>query len=415
MAHPEDLQKLLVYRNIIKDDLVQKLICFCVADKVLPYEIAHDLIKQAENLGLEGNVLHNYLVYLIAHDENIFSVAAEKTGGIIGSSLTAAVIEDIKIIKNFIAGDFCSQLGIDILKSYSPAVRQMSGDFQELCNIFLDETSQYTPEQVELRLEAYYLRHGYGDIAEYAFFRWDGHGKLAGIKHFDPVTFDDIVGYEQQKHTLLTNTESFLANSPYHHVLLVGARGTGKSSSVKALVNKYFHAGLRLVEVPKEALKDIPTIMNVLHKYGKKFILFLDDLSFEESEIEYKHLKSVLEGGVELTPENVLICATSNHRHLIHESWQDRYGSTNDVHRLDSVHEKLSLSDRFGIILTYLTPTQEEYMHMIEEIAKKENLPLSPAQLKSEALHWEMLHSGRSGRIARQFITHLLASSTLKR
>lgn len=404
------LQKLLVYRNILQDDLLQKLNCLTTSDDILRYELAYDFLQRAEHLGLEGNILHNYIVYLIAHDENIFSVTAEKNAGIIGSSLSEAVIEDIKTIKHFMSRDYHSLFGLDSLFSYSPTTCHMSNDLQTLITLFLDKENCYPPEKIVSQLKMYYLQHGYGSIAGHAFFRWDAQKGLIGIPHHDTVTFNDIVGYERQKQILTTNIQSFLSNQPYQHVLLVGARGTGKSSSVKALVNEYYGSGLRLVEVPKHLLKNIPAILDKLRHFGKKFILFLDDLSFEETEIEYKYLKSVFEGGVELTPENVLICATSNRRHLIRETWQDRSGNTDDVHRFDSVHEKLSLADRFGLTLTYLTPNQEEYLHIVEEIAKKKNLHLSPASLESEAIQWEMLHSGRSGRSAQQLITHLLTS-----
>lgn len=412
MTHFSDtLKKLIVYRNILQDDLIQMLMETRSSDDVLRYELVCELIKRAESLGLAGNILHKYIIYLIARDENMFSITAEKTGGIIGSGLSKAVIGDIEIIKEFIALDLCSLLGINILSSYSPTTIHTSDDLDKLTNVFLDEGSHYKPDHILSQLNSHYIRCGYGNIAGYTFFRWDEHRGLVGIKHFDPVTFADIVGYERQKQILITNMQAFLSDKPYHNVLLAGARGTGKSSSVKALVNEYYRNGLRLVEVPKQSLKDIPKIMEILQKYGKKFILFLDDLSFEENEVEYKYLKSVLEGGVERKPENVLICATSNRRHLIRESWHDRSDNTDDVHRFDSVHEKLSLSDRFGITLTYLTPSQEEFIHIVEETAKKKNLPLSSSRLKAEAIQWEMLHSGRSGRTAQQLITHLLGSN----
>lgn len=397
------LQNLLVYRHILNDELLQKITRLNSSDDVFSCEAASGLIEKMESLGLEGNALHNYLVYLICHDSNTFSTSCEKNCGRIGPSLSDAVLTDIATIKTFLYHDFPSLPAADLLTNYTPTDIRPNHDFTNIVKAFLDDT----PEEVLECIKKYYIQHGYGDIAGYRFFRWSEHHKLTGITHYDAVTLADLIGYEHQKQVLTTNIVAFLSNKPCHDVLLVGARGTGKSSSVKALVNEYHAEGLRLVEVPKHALKDIPIIMDTLRKYGKRFIVFLDDLSFEETELEYKYLKSVLEGGVELKPENVMICATSNRRHIIRETWQDRAGDSEDIHRFDSVHEKLSLSDRFGITLSFLTPSQEEYVHIIEELAKKNHLPLSSAQLRLEAIQWEMSHSGRSGRTAHQLITHL--------
>ena len=403
------LQNLLVYRNILSDKLLRKFICCEFTQSEVPCALACELIKKAEQLGLSGNLLHSYILYLVSRDENTFSMTAEKCGGIIGSSLTKAVLRDINVLKQFFQQSK-NTFSDNLIGCYEPTNKSLGHHLRLLKTVFFDEKNQYTPEQVMNELIKHYICHGYGTIAGYAFLRWDEHRHLAGIKHYDTVTLADIVGYERQKHTLIKNTEAFLAGKPYHNVLLVGARGTGKSSSVKALINEYYCKGLRLVEIPKHSLSDLTKVMHTLERYGKKFILFLDDLSFEETEVEYKCLKSALEGGVELKPANIMICATSNRRHLIRETWQDRAGKPDDIHRLDSVHEKLSLSDRFGITLTYQEPNQEEYMHIVQELAKKHAVPISPAELKSQAVRWEMSHSGRSGRTARQLITHLLSS-----
>lgn len=407
--HIHILQKLLVYRNILVDNLLRELLCRNLKQEEFPCDLAHALIKKAEHLGFEGNLLHNYILYLISRDENAFSTTVEKYGGVIGPSLAKAVLRDISVIKQFFQQDKATASN-DLIYSYEPTNKSLCKHLQHLKTVFFDKHGAYPPEKVMHELIQHYICHGYGAIAGHAFLRWDEHQHLVGIKHFDRVTFSDIVGYEKQKHILIKNTEAFLANKPYHNVLLVGARGTGKSSSVKALINEFYCKGLRLVEIPKRSLTDLTKVMHALADYGKKFILFLDDLSFEETEVEYKCLKSALEGGVELKPENVMICATSNRRHLVRETWQDRAGDPDDVHRFDSVHEKISLSDRFGITLTYQAPNQEEYIHIVQELAKKHSVPISPSELNSEAVRWEMSHSGRSGRTARQLITHLLSS-----
>lgn len=401
-----NLQQLLVYRNILHDDLIHSLLTpKTVSDN---YKLAYEYLNRAELLGLEGDVLSSYFIYLISRDDNIFSRTAENMSTAIGSSLLQAVTHDITIIKNFLNDNLNSLLPIDLLTNFTPTSRVYEPDLQDLHTCFLTPAADWEPQQTVNKLAQYYARHGYGKMSNYSFFRWDALEGLVGIKHHDPITLEDIVGYERQKQSLIKNTEAFLAGKPCHNVLLVGARGTGKSSSAKAIANKYYASGLRLVEVPKHCLTEIPRLLQSLRKIGKKFILFLDDLSFEETELEYKYLKSTLEGGVELKPDNVLIYATSNRRHLVRETWSDRTDNSDDIHRFDTVHEKLSLADRFGMTLTFLTPSQEEYFTIVEEVAKKKKLPFDHAKLRVEALQWEMLHSGRSGRTAQQFIAHLL-------
>jgi uncharacterized protein len=407
----EKLQQLMVYRNILQDDLINALVRSesTESNARLQHDLVSKFITRAELLGLEGNIIKSYLIYLVAKDENIFSIIAEKTGGAIGASLYKIVIEDLTILKNILRNTLSSSPLNDILNNFYPTFKIAQPEFLELEACFLDATQ--TPDEILKKLITHYMRHGYGDMSNFAFFRWAGEEGLIGIKHPDPIQLNDILGYERQKETLMRNTEAFLTNKPCNNVLLVGARGTGKSSSVKAIANHYYLSGLRLVEVPKHELKHLSKIITRLRTLGKKFILFLDDLSFEEHESEYKYLKSVMEGGIESIPSNLLIYATSNRRHLIRETWNDRSENSDEVHRFDTVNEKISLSDRFGITLTYLSPNQDEYLRIIEEMAKKQNLTLSAQELQSQAVKWEMTHTGRSGRAAKQLVSHLAGSS----
>ena len=217
------------------------------------------------------------------------------------------------------------------------------------------------------------------------------------------IRLEDLIGYAHQKELLTKNTQAFLAKKPANNVLLVGARGTGKSSGVKALVNEYYTEGLRLVQLTKLQLKELSKVMETLKKFSaRRFIIFLDDLSFDESETEYKYLKSAIEGGVEPRPENVLIYATSNRRHLIREQdFDDRYNE-------DSANETISLSDRFGLIIHYYAPTQTEYLEIIRRMLKKNGVDLEGEDLRIEGLRWEMSHSGRNGRTAQQFVNYYL-------
>ena len=253
-----------------------------------------------------------------------------------------------------------------------------------------------------------YQRYGSGDIAVYRAFRWDKKKKLVGIENFAPLRLAQLIGYTEQKQALLGNTLAFLSGRPANNVLLVGARGTGKSTSVKALANEFFDQGLRLVQLTKPQLVELPYIMGTLGRFTtKRFIVYLDDLSFEDSEPEYKTLKSGIEGGVETRPDNVLLYATSNRRHLIKESWHDRDGA-DEVHRGDSVNETISLSDRFGLVIHYPAPNQKEYLAIIDHYLRAAGVLLPPEELRLAGQRWEMEHSGRSGRTARQFVDYYL-------
>jgi hypothetical protein len=408
-----DLNQLLIYRNILQDDCLQKIQCALSTGNwnVLRYEISHELIKQAEELGLSGNLLQNYVIYLLSRDKNIFSILSEKPEGKIGESLYQAILQDVIILKNFLTA--LSTLGEDsLLSHYIPTTSTPHCGMTALQESFLESKKDSTPALLVDKLITHYQQHGYGEMADYKAFTWNSAAScLVGVKDYDPISLEDIVGYQYQKTTLLANTEAFLAHKPANNVLLVGDRGTGKSSSVKALANRYFSKGLRLVEVTKHDLARMQDILFLLRSRGKKFILFFDDLSFEEFEVEYKYLKSILEGGVTAKPDNVLIYATSNRRHLIRETWSDRNQTTDEIHNLDTVNEKISLSDRFGITLTYLSPNQEEYLKIVTELARKTSISLSPSELKTQALRWELAHTGRSGRTAQQFISHLLGSA----
>lgn len=409
------LNKLLIFRSLWQDSLLKQFQASGLNGDADEYALAASLITWAEETGVAGNIAENYLLFQLGGDENIFSSTAGKNGGQAGSSLIKAATHDIVMLKSWLkqglATFFCEEIQA-IIKDYQP-IQAMPAKkwrkFQDLAmlrDLFFDVTKVYTPAEVVQALGGYYNRYGYGRLAGYSAFKWDAkQQELAGIAHSDPVQLKDIVGYEYQKAELIRNTEAFISGRPANNVLLVGARGTGKSSSVKAIANRYFDQGLRLIEIAKADFTYIPDIMVVLRQWGKKFILFIDDLSFEEFEAEYKILKSLIDGGIEVRPDNVLIYATSNRRNLIKETWDDRSG--NELHRQDTMNEKISLADRFGITLFYTLPNQEEYFRIVEEIARRSNLPMSAAELRAEALQWEMSHSGRSGRIAKQFVDYL--------
>ena len=358
------------------------------------------LIETAESVGLGGNLLRSYFIYKLAHEPNLISTTIERTGGNVGKSLREVFKHDIKIL--FAAAENFNS-PFDFMTNYTPTLKNKSESFNELEKNL--ENLRDVDKIVDVFI-AHYKKFGCGDIADYRAFRFDEATKnLVGIKHFEKIKLDDLIGYAHQKELLTKNTNAFIERKPANNVLLVGARGTGKSSSVKALVNENYSRGLRLVQLTKPQLKFLPEVMETLRNYaGKRFIIFLDDLSFEESEAEYKYLKSSIEGGVESLPQNVLIYATSNRRHLIREKdFDDRY---ND----DSVNETISLSDRFGLIVQYYPPSQNEYLEIISHMLRKNNIELDAETLRIEGLRWEMSHSGRNGRTAQQFVKNYLGS-----
>ena len=259
-------------------------------------------------------------------------------------------------------------------------------------------------------LADHFSRHGAGRFGRHRAFRW-GEDGLRAVDEPDPVRLADLVGYERVREPLLTNTERFLAGLPAHHALLYGMPGTGKSSTVKAVLNEYADRGLRLVEVAKEDLGALSRVLESLRARALRFVIFVDDLSFEENEVEYKALKALLEGSVEEPPENVRVYATSNRRNLIRERFSERDESRagDDVHARDTMQEKLSLSARFGLRVTFPTPDQRQYVEIVAGLARKRGIEMPEEELKERAVLWDRWHAGRSGRTARQFVDELQA------
>ena len=228
------------------------------------------------------------------------------------------------------------------------------------------------------------------------------------IVNVEHIYFKDIVGYELQKNKLIENTEAFVNGKEANNVLLFGDAGTGKSSSVKAVLNEYYSRGLRMIEVYKHKFKELSDVLEQIKDRNYKFIIYMDDLSFEDYELEYKYLKAILEGGLGKRPDNVLIYATSNRRHLIREKFSDKRELDDDLHNNDTVQEKLSLAARFGVTIYYGSPDKRQFQMIVRALAERHQLDMPEEELLLEANKWELSHGGLSGRTASQFITHLL-------
>ncbi len=369
------------------------------------------LINEAVRYGWQGNLWHCRLTHGLVMEENPFSLACERREPA-RDSLWELAMGDMRV--------FCQlfRMGLDnpVLMDFrhdSPMAR--SAPAQKLTALAAALARAETPERMMTLLTGHYRQSGVGLLGMRELFRVrdaGGRAELFPVENRRPVRLDDLVGYESQKKLLLGNTLAFLHGRHANNVLLYGDAGTGKSTSIQAIANDYADEGLRVVELYKHQFGLIPDILSQLKGRNYRFILFLDDLSFEESETSYKHLKAVMEGGAEAAPENVRIYATSNRRHLIRETWNDRSDMQHDgdIHRSDTMEEKLSLAGRFGLQIYYPNPTFEEYHTIVKRLAEQEPAlaGMDEAQLRAEAATWQVRRGSRSGRAARQFIDDLM-------
>ena len=370
------------------------------------FKIIHKIIAIAhENNFADGNLWHNYLTYFLLSNENVFSLSCERREAS-EYSLKFLAEHDFDIfMRLFSFSDTVMEL--NYIKEFSEKIINTSPIIQLSENL----ANAFNSEEFFEYITDFYKKFGVGIFAFNKAFRINENSLIpVPDKNIGSVKFNDIVGYEIQKRELISNTEAFLAGRPANNVLLYGDGGTGKSTSIKALLNEYFEDGLRVVEIYKHQFRDILKLTEALRKRNYKFIIFIDDLSFEEHEIEYKYLKAVIEGGIETKPDNVLIYATSNRRHIIRETWNDRSDMEHngDIHRSDTVEEKLSLASRFGIAINYSAPTREEYHEIVLKLAEKSGLKFNRDDLLKAADTWEIRHGGKSGRAARQFIDYNL-------
>ena len=419
MKYP-DLRRLTVCRSLLEDAVIRKLLC---VQEQMPEEkevggqalfsaqgeLTDLLVQRAERLGISGNVLSAYIVHCLAEGGNTAAKAIEAAGRY-GDGLKEAMCHDMLLLLPYLSARTSEFTGSVFLDDYQPAREGKDLPEKRLLAKLVRAKREETAARAVLEQ---YLKYGSGMLAEYTAFRIGSDGKLTGIADFPVFDWDDLLGYEEQKTKLLTNTVNFMEDKPANNVLLTGARGTGKSTGVKALASMFSDDGLRLIQITRDQLELVAPVLEKLNEIrSKKFILFFDDLSFDEGENSYKYLKSAIDGSVTPQPDNVLIYATSNRRHLLKETWGDR-GSNDleaEVYRQDSTNESISLSDRFGLILHYSTPTQEEYLQMIDHELQKAGVQMDPEELRLEGLQWEMEHSGRNGRIANQFVKWYLGN-----
>ena len=384
------------------------------------------LLEIATKYGFDNNLWHNYLTFLIITDENPFSLTYEKAGAQNGT-VNSFAINDFDVFKELFDFDFSeieTALKINCFSTLSNyrAIEKR----EQIYNKNVSEKVRALSKKIEASASGkeifeavadFYRDYGVGMFGLNKAFRVvsdDNDFKICPITNMEPIVLSDLVGYELQKKLLTENTEAFVSGRGANNVLLYGDSGTGKSTSIKAIVNRYYDSGLRMIEIYKHQFCYLSRVISEIKNRNYRFIIYMDDLSFEDQETEYKYLKAIIEGGVETKPDNVLIYATSNRRHLIRETWNDKNDSQmmGDIHRCETVEEKLSLVNRFGLSIGYFKPSRAEFDTIVLELASRHpEITMDKEQIISEAHAWELRNGGISGRTAQQFVNHLYGRS----
>ena len=420
------MNRFIFYRNTAEIKLIEDILelpakTARTGDKSLYTEVFSRMFETAAFAGFEGNLWHRLLTEALVYDENAYTRACERRR--VPESLWKAASTDMNTFFALFALDMDEYLSDivpaelrSIMKDYSG--RPLNGikynpviqdRINKVAKALAREDTVATMRAV---LENFYEFYGVGKFGLHKAFRVNAKDMgsevdIYPIYNIAVTSLDDLVGYESQKAALRENTENFLKGRKANNCLLYGDAGTGKSSSIRAILNEYYSSGLRMIEVYKHQYREINSLIDTLKNRNYHFIIYLDDLSFEEFEVEYKYLKAVLEGGLESRPDNVLIYATSNRRHLVRENYTDREEGENDKHSAETVQEKLSLYERFGLSLYFGAPAQDGYFEIVDSLASRYGIIMDEKELHMQASRWALGRSGFSGRTATQFIDHL--------
>lgn len=435
-----DVSRLIMYGNISRDSVLMKLSEIfkkISGDSEVSagretyvremYDQVYRLLDIATRYGFDNNLWQCYIAYLLAVNENPFSVICEKVGvdheKVDTASVNRIVKQDMQCFYHLFHYDFTEVEKLLEVECFSILTDYHSMAKDE--NTYNKSVSEKVKELAKELSEAadgdgffrvltdFYKKYGVGKFGLNKAFRVkheeSGEMVLSPITHTSEVTLSHLVGYEIQKQKLIDNTEAFVEGRKANNCLLFGDSGTGKSTCIKAILNQYYDRGLRLIEIYKHQLQDLSGIIEQVKNRNYKFIIYMDDLSFEEFEIEYKYLKAVIEGGMEVRPDNVLIYATSNRRHLIRETWSDRSDMSRDeLHHSDTMQEKLSLAARFGVTINFSSPSKKEFEEIVLGLAAEHSdIRLTNEELLMKANAWSVRNGGYSGRVAEQFITYL--------
>ena len=422
------IRECILYRDFEQGELLEKM-TMLMEDishpKVLYgkdgeyFACIHQLVEMAGTYGFAGNLWHDYLTYLLVNHENAFSTACEIVGPVEGT-INAFAMHDFEIFKQLYDFDLK-----ELEKIYPSVDSSLITDYQNInegskvfnkrirdriCTLAQKLAKAESTEEFMDDMVQFYKEFGVGKLGLHKAFRIDGTvtpARIVPITNIAHVHLDDLVGYEIDKKKLIDNTEAFVQGRPANNCLLFGDAGTGKSSSIKGILNQYYDQGLRIIEAYKHQFKDLNDIIVQVKNRNYKFIIYMDDLSFEEFEIEYKYLKAVIEGGLEKKPDNILIYATSNRRHLVREKFSDKEERRDDLHSSDTVQEKLSLVARFGVSIFFCAPDKKQFQNIVKTLAERHQVEMPEEELLLEANKWELQHGGLSGRTAQQFIDYL--------
>ena len=422
------IRECILYRDFEQGELLEKM-TMLMEDishpKVLYgkdgeyFACIHQLVEMAGTYGFAGNLWHDYLTYLLVNHENAFSTACEIVGPVEGT-INAFAMHDFEIFKQLYDFDLK-----ELEKIYPSVDSSLITDYQNInegskvfnkrirdriCTLAQKLAKAESTEEFMDDMVQFYKEFGVGKLGLHKAFRIDGTvtpARIVPITNIAHVHLDDLVGYEIAKKKLIDNTEAFVQGRPANNCLLFGDAGTGKSSSIKGILNQYYDQGLRIIEAYKHQFKDLNDIIAQVKNRNYKFIIYMDDLSFEEFEIEYKYLKAVIEGGLEKKPDNILIYATSNRRHLVREKFSDKEERRDDLHSSDTVQEKLSLVARFGVSIFFCAPDKKQFQNIVKTLAERHHVEMPEEELLLEANKWELQHGGLSGRTAQQFIDYL--------
>ena len=422
------IRECILYRDFEQGELLEKM-TMLMEDishpKVLYgkdgeyFACIHQLVEMAGTYGFAGNLWHDYLTYLLVNHENAFSTACEIVGPVEGT-INAFAMHDFEIFKQLYDFDLK-----ELEKIYPSVDSSLITDYQNInegskvfnkrirdriCTLAQKLAKAESTEEFMDDMVQFYKEFGVGKLGLHKAFRIDGTvtpARIVPITNIAHVHLDDLVGYEIAKKKLIDNTEAFVQGRPANNCLLFGDAGTGKSSSIKGIMNQYYDQGLRIIEAYKHQFKDLNDIIAQVKNRNYKFIIYMDDLSFEEFEIEYKYLKAVIEGGLEKKPDNILIYATSNRRHLVREKFSDKEERRDDLHSSDTVQEKLSLVARFGVSIFFCAPDKKQFQNIVKTLAERHQVEMPEEELLLEANKWELQHGGLSGRTAQQFIDYL--------
>lgn len=422
------IRECILYRDFEQGELLEKM-TMLMEDishpKVLYgkggeyFACIHQLVEMAGTYGFAGNLWHDYLTYLLVNHENAFSTACEIVGPVEGT-INAFAMHDFEIFKQLYDFDLK-----ELEKIYPSVDSSLITDYQNInegskvfnkrirdriCTLAQKLAKAESTEEFMDDMVQFYKEFGVGKLGLHKAFRIDGTvtpARIVPITNIAHVHLDDLVGYEIAKKKLIDNTEAFVHGRPANNCLLFGDAGTGKSSSIKGILNQYYDQGLRIIEAYKHQFKDLNDIIAQVKNRNYKFIIYMDDLSFEEFEIEYKYLKAVIEGGLEKKPDNILIYATSNRRHLVREKFSDKEERRDDLHSSDTVQEKLSLVARFGVSIFFCAPDKKQFQNIVKTLAERHQVEMPEEELLLEANKWELQHGGLSGRTAQQFIDYL--------